>query len=74
MGAYSALVAIVEHSPYLAFKKLLQKRKEDGADNLQVLINASKSKNIKIRQSYINFLSEYIAYVGEKKDSKKNLM
>jgi hypothetical protein len=27
MGAYSALVAIVEQSPYLAFKKLPQKHK-----------------------------------------------
>ena len=56
MGAYSAIMAIVEHSPYLAFKKLLQKRKEEGSDNLQTLINASKSKNIKVRYYYIKFL------------------
>ena len=56
MGAYSAIMAIVEHSPYLAFKKLLQKRKEEGSDNLQALINASKSKNIKVRYYYIKFL------------------
>ena len=56
MGAYSAIMAIVEHSPYLAFKKLLQKRKEEGSDNLQTLINASKSKNIKVRYYYIKLL------------------
>ena len=56
MGAYSGLMAIIEHSPYLAFKKLLQKRKEEGSDNLQVLVNASKTKNIKLAQYYVNFL------------------
>jgi hypothetical protein len=67
MGAYSALMAIVEQSPYLAFKKFPQKHKEYNMDNLQVVINASKTKNIKIRQYYIKFLEEYINYIGEKK-------
>lgn len=72
MGAYSALMAIVEHSPYLAFKKLLQKHNNrlDGVDNLQILIDASKTKNIKVRQFYINFLEQYMSYIGEKKDGK----
>ena len=55
MGAYSAIKSMVVYSPYLTFKKLLQKR-EDGNDNLEILIQTSRSKNIKVRQAFLNFL------------------
>lgn len=67
MGAYFALKSIVIYSPYLAFKKLLQKR-EDGLDNLEILILTSNSRNARVREAYLSFLNEYVQYVAEKKD------
>jgi hypothetical protein len=34
----------------------------------------AKSKNIKVRKSYLKFISEYIKYISEKKDRNKYLL
>jgi hypothetical protein len=70
IGAYSALKILVQTSPYITFKKLSQKQKDNNQDNLSLVITSARVKNIKIRISYLNFLSAYIEYVGEKKDRK----
>lgn len=68
MSAYAAIQVLVNTSPYLSFKKLSQKHQEEYQDNLSILINAAKNKNIKVRNSYLEFLSDYVEYASEKKD------
>ena len=62
------LKILVLTSPYITFKKLLQKQKTSNLDNLTLLITSAKVKNIKVRVAYLNFLVEYIKYIAEKKD------
>ena len=72
MGAYSVIRILISKSPYITFKKLLQKQKKESENditNLGVLIRIGRSKNIKLRKSYLRFLEEYIHYIAEKKDS-----
>lgn len=56
MGVYSTLKILVLTSPYITFKKLLQKQKNSNLDNLALVIGSAKAKNIKIRIAYLNFL------------------
>ena len=48
IAAYSVVKILVEQSPYITFKKLLQKQK-NGRDNLDILIQNPKNKSIKVR-------------------------
>lgn len=64
MGAYSAIQVLVNTSPYLTFKKLVQKTQDDNNDNLSILINTAKSRNIRVRESYLRFLSDYVEYAS----------
>jgi hypothetical protein len=70
IGVYSILKVLVRTSPYITFKKFLQKHKNTHFDNLYTVINASRVKNIRIRNAYLQFLREYIRYIAEKKDRK----
>lgn len=55
-------------SPYITFKKLMQKQKNSNLDNLSLTIASAKVRNIKVRLAYLNFLVEYVKYIAEKKD------
>ena len=69
IGIYSILKILVRLSPYITFKKFLQKTKNSPYDNFHTVISVPKSKNIKLRIAYLQFLQEYIKYIAEKKDS-----
>lgn len=70
MGAYAILRILVTTSPYITFKKLLQKQKNSNLDNLSLAIASAKVKNLKVRMAYFQFLVEYVKYIAEKKDRK----
>lgn len=61
-------------SPYMSFKKLVQKQRSCNLDNLSLVISASKTKNEKVRKAYLKFLFEYLKYVAEKKDGIYSLI
>ncbi len=44
---------LVVTSPYITFKKFLQKQKNSSLDNLSLIIAASKVKNARIRTAYL---------------------
>jgi hypothetical protein len=60
-------------SPYITFKKFLQKQKNNNFDHLSLVIGASKVKNIKVRNAYLDFLKEYVKYIAEKKDRTNDI-
>lgn len=64
MSAYAILRVLVIESPYITFKKILQKQKSRNEDNLSLITSVAKSKNIKVRKSYLKFISEYIQYIA----------
>lgn len=64
MSAYAILRVLVIQSPYITFKKILQKQKSRNEDNLSLITSVAKSKNIKVRKSYLKFISEYIQYIA----------
>lgn len=68
IGAYAVMEILVSTSPYVTFKKLLQKQRNSNLDNLSLAISASRVKSIKVRQAYLQFLTEYVKYIAEKKD------
>jgi hypothetical protein len=68
MGAYATLRILVASSPYITFKKLLQKQKSSNLDNLSLAIASARVKNLKVRLAYLQFLVEYVKYIAEKKD------
>jgi len=57
MSAYSILRVLVIQSPYITFKKILQKQKNRNEDNLSLITNVAKCKNIKVRKAYLKFVS-----------------
>ena len=57
MSAYAILRVLVIQSPYITFKKILQKQKNKNEDNLSLITSVAKSKNIKVRKSYLKFIS-----------------
>jgi len=56
IGAYTLLRVLLINSPYMAFKKLVQKQRNNNLDNLSLVISASKTKNEKVRKAYLKFL------------------
>jgi hypothetical protein len=68
MGAYATLRILVASSPYITFKKLLQKQKSSNLDNLSLAIASARVRNLKVRLAYLHFLVEYVKYIAEKKD------
>jgi hypothetical protein len=68
IGTYGVLRILVCTSPYITFKKLMQKQKNSNLDNLSLAIASAKIRNIKVRQAYLKFLIEYVKYIAEKKD------
>lgn len=70
MSVYSILKVLVIESPYITFKKILQKQKTRNEDNLSLITSTARSKNIKVRKAYLKFINEYIQYIAEKKDRK----
>lgn len=64
MSAYSILRVLVIQSPYITFKKILQKQKNRNQDNLSLITNIAKNKNIKVRKAYLKFISQYIQYIA----------
>lgn len=68
MAAYAVLRILVGASPYIAFKKLLQKQRNNNLDNLSLVIAAAKVRSLRVRQAYLLFLEEYAKYIAEKKD------
>lgn len=47
----------------------MQRQKSSNLDNLSLVMGASRVKSIKVRTAYLAFLTEYIKYIAEKKDS-----
>lgn len=64
IGAYSMIKVLVMTSPYITFKKFLQKQKNNNTDNFSLIIEASKVRNIKVREAYLAFLKEYVKYIA----------
>ena len=59
MGAYSVIRILISKSPYITFKKLLQKQKKESDNdttNLGILVKVGKNKSIKLRKYYLRFL------------------
>jgi len=69
IGIFSILKILIRTSPYITFKKFFQKIKNSNMDNFHIITTTSRSKNIKLRNSFLYFLDEYIKYIAEKKDS-----
>jgi hypothetical protein len=57
MSVYAILRVLVIQSPYITFKKILQKQKSRNEDNLSLITSVAKSTNIKVRKSYLKFIS-----------------
>ena len=64
MCIFEILKILIRKCPYITFKKILNKSKNNNYDNFQIIITVSKSRNIKVRNSYLDFISEYIKYIA----------